>query len=248
MSPNDKPDASTSGAPPAPALLYLHGFASSPGSVKARAFAAWAAAREASIDVLDLRVPSFEHLRFSAMKNSVRTAIDAAGGARARAVLIGSSLGGLTACRVAEEDPRVAAVFLMAPAFRLAERWRMRLGEAGWEAWRRDGALEIDDLATKRRSRVDFGFVDELGRLDAEGGGFPDVRVPTCIVHGRQDDDRRHRALAFVGARPPLRAPRRGRRRARARLVDSAHPLGSRSVSPPFPRRRDGARGGARSE
>lgn len=111
-----------------PAWLYLHGFASSPASTKARAFEAWGASRRLAIDALDLRVPSFENLRFSAIKATVRAAIDASAGggdvARARAVLIGSSLGGLTACRVAEEDARVSAVLAMAPAFRLAERWR----------------------------------------------------------------------------------------------------------------------------
>ena len=112
-----------------PSWLYLHGFASSPQSAKARAFQAWGAERRLAIDALDLRVPSFEHLRFSAIKARVRAAIDAAEGTGTqRAVLIGSSLGGLTACRVAEEDPRVCAVLAMAPAFRLAETWRRNLG------------------------------------------------------------------------------------------------------------------------
>jgi uncharacterized protein len=168
-----------------PVFLYLHGFASSVGSAKARAFVAWGRSRGVTVEPLALRVPSFEDLRFSAMKARVRQAIDAAGGGRARAVLIGSSLGGLTAFRVAEEDPRVAAVFAMAPAFRLAERWRATLGDEAWEKWRRDGFREVDDHLTKRPSRVHFGFVDELGHLDV---GWPDVRVPCCIVHGTHDE------------------------------------------------------------
>lgn len=172
-----------------PTWLYLHGFASSPSSRKARAFVAWGAARGLTIEALDLRVPSFEHLRFSAIKARIRGAIDAGGGAdrtgRARAVLIGSSLGGLAACRVAEEDPRVCAVLAMAPAFQLVPRWRARLGGEAWEAWRREGSLEVDDHATNTKSRVDFGFVDEL---EAQDAGLPDVRVPTLVVHGTNDD------------------------------------------------------------
>lgn len=171
---------------PGPTFLYLHGFASSPASRKARAFVAWGTARDLRVEALDLRVPSFEHLRLSAMKRRVREAIDAAGGARARAVLVGSSLGGLTACRVAEEEPRVAALVLMAPAFRLAERWEERLGAEAWERFRREGAIEVDDHATGGRATVDFGFVEELARLDGREG--PDVRVPTLIVHGTRDD------------------------------------------------------------
>ncbi len=172
-----------------PIWLYLHGFASSPASRKAQAFVAWGAARGLRIDALDLRVPSFEHLRFSAIKAKVRAAIDAAGGPGqeelARAVLIGSSLGGLTACRVAQEDPRVCAVLAMAPAFQLVPRWRARLGERAWEAWRETGSLEVDDHATNAKAQVDFGFVAELAELDL---GLPDVRVPTLVVHGTNDD------------------------------------------------------------
>lgn len=168
-----------------PAFLYLHGFASSPASSKARAFVEWGRACGVEIEALDLRVPSFEGLLFSAIVARVRAAIDAAGGARARVALIGSSLGGLTACRVAEQDPRVAAVFAMAPAFRLVERWKTTIGDADWEKWRREGFREVDDHLTKGKARVHFGFVDELGRLDA---GEPDVRVPVCIVHGTKDD------------------------------------------------------------
>lgn len=168
-----------------PAFLYLHGFASSAGSAKGRAFVAWGEDRGIDVRPLDLRVPSFERLRFSAIKDAVRRAIDQSGGDRARVALIGSSLGGLTACRVAEEDPRVAAVFAMAPAFRLAERWRGRIGDEAWKEWQTSGWLEVDDHLTRGRSRVDFGFVEELAALDA---GWPDVRVPTCIVHGTKDD------------------------------------------------------------
>jgi uncharacterized protein len=167
--------------------FYLHGFASSPASNKARAFVSWGAERGVSIHALDLRVPSLSHLRFSQMLARVRQAIDAEG-ERARVVLIGSSLGGLTACRVAEAEPRVAALFLMAPAFRLAERWRSRLGEEAWARWRDTDKYEITDYATGQKTFVDHGFVQELAELESVGDGFPDVRVPTCIVHGVQDD------------------------------------------------------------
>ncbi len=168
-----------------PVWLYLHGFASGPSSYKGRAFVGWARARGVTMHALDLRVPSMEELRFSAMKSRVREAIDAEGGPRARAVLVGSSLGGLTALRVAEEDPRVSAVFAMAPAFRLALRWRARLGDAGLDRWREEGSLEVDDHATGGKSRVGWGFYEELDRLDP---GFPDVRVPVRIVQGVRDD------------------------------------------------------------
>jgi len=161
--------------------LYLHGFASGPNSKKGLAFAAHFAALGRSLERLDLRVPSFEHLRLSAMIEATRAAI---GGPDDRAVLLGSSLGGLTAARVAERDPRVRALVLLAPAFQLAHRWRTSLG-ADLEAWRRTGWREVHDHTTGGLARVDFAFFEDAAALDA---GYPDVRVPTLVLHGLSDD------------------------------------------------------------
>jgi pimeloyl-ACP methyl ester carboxylesterase len=133
------------------------------------------------LERLDLRVPSLEHLRLSAMIDAVRAAIDRADG---DAIVIGSSLGGLTAARVAEREPRVRALVLLAPAFQLAARWREQLG-AAWDDWRATGWRAITDYTTGAPARVDFGFVEDVATIDV---GFPDVRVPTLIFHGRADD------------------------------------------------------------
>jgi uncharacterized protein len=161
--------------------LYLHGFASGPSSKKGLAFAAHFAARGRELERLDLRVPSFEHLRLSAMIEATGAAI---GGPGDRAVVIGSSLGGLTAARLAERDPRVRALVLLAPAFQLARRWRESLGD-DFEAWRRTGWREVPDYTTGGTARVDFGFALDAERVDV---GLPDVTVPTLILHGRADD------------------------------------------------------------
>jgi uncharacterized protein len=198
---------------PDPRWLYLHGFASSPESKKARALAAFFGARGVELERLDLRRPSFEHLRLSSIIAYVRSRI---GEEPDRAVLIGSSLGGLAACRVAEADARVSAIVLLAPAFALAEGWRIRLGVAGWEAWRSRGWLEVHDYATGKPARVDFGLVEELATVDATDGGFPDVRIPTLVVHGRHDET------------VPIERSRRfskGKRHVRLVEVDDDHQL-----------------------
>jgi pimeloyl-ACP methyl ester carboxylesterase len=159
-------------------ILYLHGFGSGPRSTKGIAFEQHFAARGRAIERLNLRVPSFEHLRLSAMISTVQTALGD------RSILIGSSLGGLTASRVAERDPRVTALVLMAPAFQLAMRWQQMLGD-DWERWRQSGWREVTDYTTGQPARVDFGFVADVAAIDV---GFPDVRVPTLILHGTQDD------------------------------------------------------------
>jgi pimeloyl-ACP methyl ester carboxylesterase len=196
----------------APRILYLHGFASSPESTKARAFAARMSERSIDTTRLDLRVPSFAHLRFSEM---MRVVCEAIGSERDRVVVVGSSLGGLTAARVAERDPRVTGLVLLAPAFQLAQRWKARIGEDAFRAWEESGWLEVDDHASVTKARVDFGFIEELARMDV---GFPDVRVPTLVIHGTRDDV----------VDPELsRAFARGKSFVRLVEVDDGHELGA---------------------
>jgi pimeloyl-ACP methyl ester carboxylesterase len=162
-------------------FLYLHGFASGPRSTKGLKFAAHFAMKGIAIDRLDLRVPSFEHLRVSEM---IEVAENAIGRADEQAIVFGSSLGGLTAARLAERDPRVKALVLLAPAFQIVERWKLALGD-GFTEWERTGWREVMDFTTGQPARVDFGFVEDARAIDV---GFPDVRVPTLIMHGVNDD------------------------------------------------------------
>lgn len=198
--------------PAGPRLLYLHGFASGPASTKGVAFAEFFGQRGLTIERLDLRVPSLEHLRLSAGIAATSAAI---GGARERAVLIGSSLGGLTAARVAEGDPRVCALVLLAPAFQAARRWRARLGEEGLRRWRETGWLEVDDHANRCKGRVDFSLLEDLEAADP-GDTLPDVRVPTLVVHGRHD------AVVDIELSRVFAA---GRRHVRLVEVDDGHEL-----------------------
>ncbi len=161
--------------------LYLHGFASGPDSHKGVAFAKHFAPRGILFDRLNLRVPSFEHLRLSAM---LEVAARAIGGPEDRAIVVGSSLGGLTAARLAERDARVTKLVLLAPAFQLMTRWEQILGPA-FEAWRTTGWREVLDYTTQQPARIDFGFIEDAAAIDV---GFPDVTVPTLILHGTRDD------------------------------------------------------------
>jgi uncharacterized protein len=200
-------------APTAPRWLYLHGFASGPQSAKGVALAEHYARQGIHLERLNLRQPSLEHLSLSAMMRTVR---DAIGGERDRAIVFGSSLGGLTACRVAEEDARVCALVLLAPALRAPEQMRRTVGEEGLRRWRETGWLETQDHAEKRKTRVHFGLIHDLDSVDARSGGWPDVRVPTLLIHGRQDtttDIRYSREWA------------RGRRHVRLVEVDDGHEL-----------------------
>jgi pimeloyl-ACP methyl ester carboxylesterase len=152
-------------------IVYLHGFASGPTSRKAKAFAEHFGERGIAVERLDLRVPSFEHLRLSAMIDHVRKAI------KGPAIVIGSSLGGLTAAHVAEVDERVQAAVLLAPAFEIVARWRVQLQAAGeWDDWQRTGWREVYDYSTGESAKIDYGFIEDAEKIDV---GLPDIKQPT---------------------------------------------------------------------
>src|SRR5215470_1063064 len=136
-------------------FMYLHGFGSGPQSTKGVAFAKHFAERGATVERLDLRVPSLAHLRLSAMLDVAQAALGE------RTVVFGSSLGGLTAARLSERDSRVCALVLLAPAFQLVARWRATLGPA-WGEWQRTGWREVLDYTTGQPARVDYGFVEDV--------------------------------------------------------------------------------------
>ena len=93
-------------------ILYLHGFASSPASSKARFFAARLRAAGGRVEIPDLAAGDFEHLTITGQLRVIEQA--AAGEPVA---LMGSSLGGYLAGLYAARHPEVSRVILLAPAF-----------------------------------------------------------------------------------------------------------------------------------
>lgn len=162
--------------------LYLHGFGSGPNSYKGVAFTEHYAKKGIALERLNLRVPSFEHLRVSTMIDTAQAAL---GDPSDTAIVFGSSLGALTASRLAARDARVTKLVLLAPAFDLIARWREMLGPA-LDTWRDTGTREFMDFTTKQMARVDYGFMEDAALVDADGP--PDVRVPTLIIHGTHDE------------------------------------------------------------
>ena len=103
------------------AVLYLHGFASSPASAKIGLLRA-RVEPEIVLHTPDLNVPSFAQLDFDAAVAHAE-AIGRAAGARA---IVGSSLGALMALAVIRRG-LVLPLVLIAPAVGFGERWRTKL-------------------------------------------------------------------------------------------------------------------------
>ncbi len=128
--------------------------------------------------------------------------------------ILGSSMGGYLAALYAARHPEVRRVVLLAPAFRLAERWEARLGEAAMADWRHTGSMSVFHYGEGRELPLSPNLIDDAHRYE----GYPDVRQPTLIFHGQNDDivpvsD----SVTFASTRPHVALD----------VLDSGHELGN---------------------
>lgn len=163
-------------------LLYLHGFASGPSSLKARILSERFAAAGVHLEVPDL-TPGADGFERSSPSSMLAVAERLLARAAPPHALVGSSLGGYLSAVAASRDPSIERLVLLAPAFRLFERWRARLTPAELAEWRA-GGLETMHYASGRKRRVGWQFFEDAQRFPA----FPEVRVPTLCIAGTRDD------------------------------------------------------------
>jgi uncharacterized protein len=196
-------------------FLYLHGFASSPESGKARFFRDRLAGHGVALDVPDLNLPDFGSLTITRMLDQVDALIDAR--PPGPVALIGSSLGGFVAWHaagrrnlVARQPRPVTHLVLLAPAFDFAADDRM---DPIVEEWRRAGRREVFHYAYGRPVDVGFALYEDARRYDSSR---VNAGVPALVFQGRRDTIvLPEAAVRFARHRPNVRL----------RLLDDDHQL-----------------------
>jgi pimeloyl-ACP methyl ester carboxylesterase len=166
-------------------VLYLHGFASSPASSKARRFDEELAVHGVGFSCPDFNQPAFETLTVTRMLADTRRALDAAP-SRPVAV-IGSSLGAFVALHAADAawGRDIDRLILLAPALDFGGNRLKQLGDRGLEEWRTSGRLEVHHYGDNLKRHVGFELYEDAARFDA----FRVTRVlPTLVYQGRQDE------------------------------------------------------------
>ena len=170
--------------------IYLHGFASSPGSSKAAFFRRQLEARGIGFSCPDFNRPAFETLTVTRMLEQTASAVvDAGDGPVA---LIGSSLGAFVAVHAAAGShpscaplvDRIARLVLLAPALDFGGNRLRQLGEHGIDEWRRAGRLRVFHYAENAHRDVGFALYEDAARYDAFA---ITLSQPTLVVQGTRD-------------------------------------------------------------
>lgn len=171
-------------------VIYIHGFASHQGGDKARYFGERFVARGDAYLTFDLRghgasSGTMAQLTVTRALEDVETVLAWARARFGRAVVIGSSFGGLLAAwAAAREAKQLAANLLIAPAFSFYENRMRDLGEHGVARLRAEGyALVRNEWVA---TTIGLDLVE-----DAEGYGLDRLlsayHLPTLILHGTDD-------------------------------------------------------------
>jgi pimeloyl-ACP methyl ester carboxylesterase len=172
-------------------VFYLHGFASSPASSKARFFAGRLAPFGITLHCPDFNLPAFETLTATRMIAQTEAALREL--PPGHVALMGSSLGAFVAWHVAaraalrnptEVSARIDRLVLLAPALDVG-RNRFGLTSAEVEAWQRTGWREFFHYAANAPQRVSVELLNDAARYDS-AGAHP--HVPTLIFQGRRDE------------------------------------------------------------
>jgi uncharacterized protein len=162
-----------------PVYIYLRGFASGPRSAKA----VYLGDRFAKVDMLlmvpDLNQNDFYHLTLSRQIEQVEALLTV----DAPITLIGSSFGGLTAAWVAQRQPQIERLILLAPAFEFAESWLPKLGDR-LQKWQTEGAIEVYHYTQKCQLRLSYDFVNDLRQYSDQHLRRP---ISTLVLHGQDD-------------------------------------------------------------
>jgi uncharacterized protein len=159
-------------------IVYLHGFASSPNSAKARFFRE--RFRQAGVE---MQVPALDRGDFTQLTiTSQLEAIEEAVAARP-AVLMGSSLGGYLAALFASTHSEIEKLILLAPAFGFPRRWQERYSQEELDLWKRRGVWPVFHYGAGRHLPLCYRIVEDSLRYGPE----PQFSQPALIFHGARD-------------------------------------------------------------
>jgi pimeloyl-ACP methyl ester carboxylesterase len=190
-------------------LFYLHGFASSARSSKARFFEAKLAPLGIPLHCPDFNEPDFSTLTVSRMMGQLDEAVAAL--PPAPVAFIGSSLGAFVAWHTTarlsssgkvEPAHPVSKLVLLAPALDFGANRMSQLGEAGLERWKANYWQHFFHHGYGEMRKVHFDLYTDARQYDSTRVS---IRVPTLVFQGQRDGSvDPHMVRRFVAERPMM--------------------------------------------
>lgn len=135
-------------------FFFLHGFLSSPSSIQARFFREKFHEIGVQCHTPDFNKPNFFGLTLGRQIKQVHEILPPV-----PVVLIGHSLGGLTAQWVAEKNLNVERLVLLAPSFEFCCHWLPLLSQHQQEEWRILGSTEVYHGAYNCMKPLSYEFI-----------------------------------------------------------------------------------------
>jgi pimeloyl-ACP methyl ester carboxylesterase len=162
------------------AFFYLHGWASSPASSKACFFQQCFANLAIPLPIPDLNQDDFYHLTLTRQIHQVIELFPP----DTEITLIGSSLGGLVALWVAQQNLQVKQLVLMAPALDFVRNNRRVIGDENLQQWQATGELSLYHYALQQETLLSYEFMRDMEHYEDQ---HLQRALPTLILHGIRD-------------------------------------------------------------
>ncbi|MDZ8068337.1 MAG: YqiA/YcfP family alpha/beta fold hydrolase [Nostoc sp. DedQUE08] len=162
--------------------IYLHGFASSPKSAKARDIGDRFTQIQTRLKIPDLNAGDFSQLTITRQLAQVATEFS---NDSTPVTLIGSSLGGLTAAHLGQQNLQVQRLVLLAPAFGFLSHWLPKLGDEEVQRWQQEKYIMVYHYGEQRSLSLSYDFVTDAAQYQEK---FLQRPISTLILHGKKDE------------------------------------------------------------
>ena len=162
--------------------IYLHGFASSPNSAKARDISDRFTQIQTKLKIPDLNAGDFSQLTIARQIAQVAAEFN---NDSTPVTLIGSSLGGLTAAHLGQQNLQVQRLVLLAPAFGFLSHWLPKLGDEEVQRWQQKKYIMVYHYGEQRSLSLSYDFVTDAAQYQEKLLQRP---ISTLILHGKKDE------------------------------------------------------------
>lgn len=164
-------------------ILYLHGFSSSPQSIKAKQFNRYFSRRGVELIIPDLEEGDFRNLTISGQMNVIRRIMHQ--NPSSKFGVVGSSMGGYLALLTAQFQPLVSALYLMCPGINFVKRWEKKLHAEYPGCGKIPGLIQVFNYRYNKVMSLNRNLFDDAVRWEQVR---LDRQLPVRVVHGKHDD------------------------------------------------------------